>query len=477
MKHGNVRLTAQQLQNSILQLAVQGKLVPQDPHDEPASVLLEKIWKEKQSLVKTGKVKKEKPSKPIANEEILFDIPASWEWVRLGMILSVSSGVALTSANMNKNGNIPVYGGNGIAGMHSDFNISKPALVIGRVGFYCGCTHITEGKAWVTDNALIVTFPEENINIKWLKIVVETLTLRKRSSSTAQPVISGKTIYPLLFPLPPLEEQKCIVAKTEELMLLVDTYDKAEQKLNALNTAFPDLLKKAVLQDAVRGNLAPQDPRDEPASVLLEKNRKEKQSFTKGGKPPKPITDEEIPFDIPANWRWVRLGEICVYIQRGKSPKYSPIKKYPVIAQKCNQWQGLKIDKAQFIDPDSLLTYAKERILQDEDLLWNSTGLGTLGRIVLYRSRFNPYELAVADSHVTVIRTLKRNIMPLYLYYYIANPTVQKVIEDMSEGSTKQKELATTTILNYLIPLPPLAEQKRIINKIDDLFALIEGQL
>ena len=184
--------------------------------------------------------------------------------------------------------------------------------------------------------------------------------------------------------------------------------------------------------------------------------------------------DEEIPFEIPSSWSWARLLNVSIYIQRGKSPKYSPIKKYPVIAQKCNQWAGFSIDKAQFIEPESLSKYAIERILQDEDLMWNSTGLGTLGRMAVYYAKLNPYELAVADSHVTVIRLFKPFMSPLFFYFYFANPTVQSVIEDKSDGSTKQKELSTTTICNYLVPIPPRNEQKRIISKVTSLLPVIE---
>ena len=184
---------------------------------------------------------------------------------------------------------------------------------------------------------------------------------------------------------------------------------------------------------------------------------------------------DEVPFDIPDSWEWVRLIDVCEYIQRGKSPKYSPIKKYPVVAQKCNQWSGFSIEKAQFIEPDSLSSYGPERLLQDNDLMWNSTGLGTLGRMAIYKTAANPYELAVADSHVTVIRPLKQFVLPEYLYYYFSNPTVQSVIEDQADGTTKQKELATATIKAYLTPIPPLDEQRRILAKLSEVLPVVKS--
>ena len=210
-----------QLKKSILQAAVQGKLVPQDENDEPASVLLERIRAEKEQLIKDGKLKKEKPLPPISDDEIPFDLPESWEWARLGEIISVSSGKGLTLSQMDKQGVFPVYGGNGITGYHSESNVNSNTLVIGRVGFYCGATHITYETAWVTDNALIVSFPKAEVNIHWLRLFIDCSELRNMSSSTAQPLVSGKLIYPLLFPLPPLAEQHCIVARVEELLSLV----------------------------------------------------------------------------------------------------------------------------------------------------------------------------------------------------------------------------------------------------------------
>ena len=177
--------------------------------------------------------------------------------------------------------------------------------------------------------------------------------------------------------------------------------------------------------------------------------------------------DDEIPFEVPQGWEWARLNEVCSYIQRGKSPIYSEIKRYPVVAQKCNQWSGFSIDKAQFIAPDTVGKYTEERLLQENDLLWNSTGLGTLGRMAVYSGFKNPYGWAVADSHVTVIRPLQLFMNSFFLYVYFSSPTVQNVIEDKAEGSTKQKELYVDTVKTYLIPVPPYNEQNRIVAKID----------
>ena len=226
------------LKKSILQEAVQGKLVPQDPSDEPAEALLERIRAEKQRLIKEGKIKKDKHESVIfrrdnshyekldgvercIDEELPFEIPETWAWVRIGTILSVSSGDSLTVAQMNSAGSIPVYGGNGIAGTHDKWNVCHRTLVIGRVGYYCGATHITEPFAWVTDNAFITHFDEELLQMKWLKFLIDYLEPRKRASSTAQPVISGKLLYPMLVPIPPLNEQHRIVQRIEELLTMV----------------------------------------------------------------------------------------------------------------------------------------------------------------------------------------------------------------------------------------------------------------
>ena len=209
------------MRKSILQEAVQGKLVPQNPNDEPASLLLKKIAEEKKRLIREGKIKKQKPLPEITEDEIPFDIPESWEWVRLGDLISIKSGEGLTSSNM-KEGAIPVYGGNGITGFHNKALVHEETVVIGRVGYYCGSVHVTEPEAWVTDNAFITTYPKECLNREYLVFVLRHLDLGKDNNATAQPVVSGKKIYPKLFPLPPLDEQKRIANKIEELLPLVE---------------------------------------------------------------------------------------------------------------------------------------------------------------------------------------------------------------------------------------------------------------
>ena len=452
------------------------------------------------------------------DEEIPFEIPATWEWCRISHLFLHASGKQQSSSNKG-------YG--------------TPQKFITTSNLYWG--------RFVLDNVKVMNFTEEEIkncsatkgdllvceggagygrSAIWDKeydiclqnhvhrlrplidgiceYVYHFIYLLKESNQltsvgTAMPGLSANRLKGLLLPLPPYQEQCRIVSKLKEVIPYVERYNETEDVLSRLNSQIRVCLKKSILQEAIQGKLVPQNASEEPATVLLQQIREEKQRLVAKGKLKKKdvvdsdifkgddnkyfekiantkmdITDE-IPFEIPDSWSWVRLNDICSYIQRGKSPKYSLIKKYPVVAQKCNQWSGFSIDKAQFIDPDTLSSYGEERILQDGDLMWNSTGLGTLGRMAIYWSSLNPYELAVADSHVTVIRAMKKFVMPQYLYYYFTSNTVQSVIEDKSDGSTKQKELATATVKTYLVPIPPLMEQDRIISKIKQLASIMRG--
>ncbi len=520
-------MTAQQLKNSILQMAVQGKLVPQDPNDEPASALLERIRAEKGRLIKEKKIKREKnpsvifkgadntPYEKIGDEvhplDTPFDIPESWEWVRHNDLFEISGGsqppkskfiseardgyIRLYQIRDYGNNPVPVYIPISAASKISQ----KGDILLARYGASLGKVFWAEDGAYNVAMARVIPLYEtELISKEFLFLFYQSSLYQSvihANSRSAQAGFNKEDLSSLLFPLPPRSEQERIVCAYEKLQPFLKAYDDAAHSLATMNKDFPEALKKSILQEAVQGKLVPQDPSDEPAEALLERIRAEKQLLIKEGKIKKDkhesvifrrdnshyekldgverCIDDELPFEIPDSWEWVRLIDICEYIQRGKSPKYSPIKKYPVIAQKCNQWSGFSIEKAQFIEPESITSYGKERFLQDNDLMWNSTGLGTLGRMAVYKSALNPYELAVADSHVTVIRPMKEFISPQYLYYYFSNPTVQSVIEDQADGTTKQKELSAATVRAYLVPLPPYNEQIRIVNQIEAVLPLV----
>ena len=210
------------LKQTLLQLAVMGKLVPQDPSDEPASELLKRIVEERAICVAGRRSAKQAPLPSIDPTEKPFELPSNWEWVRLQQIVSVSSGDGLISTNMKSDGGIPVYGGNGVTGYHDKKNVDNETLVIGRVGYYCGSIHLTPAHAWITDNALIVSFSEENIYKNFLFWLLKGTNLKEQENATAQPVISGRKIYPIVLAIPPLAEQHRIVAKVDQLMTLCD---------------------------------------------------------------------------------------------------------------------------------------------------------------------------------------------------------------------------------------------------------------
>ncbi|MBT2763376.1 restriction endonuclease subunit S [Paenibacillus sp. ISL-20] len=184
------------------------------------------------------------------------------------------------------------------------------------------------------------------------------------------------------------------------------------------------------------------------------------------------VPEDEQPYEVPGNWVWTRLGILSDYIQRGKSPKYSEDQQYPVISQKCIQWDGFDSSVVKFINPESINTYGDERFIQVGDILWNSTGTGTIGRLNIYNNELSEFNRVVADSHVTIVRISKINNN--YAYFYLCSPRVQDGIENRATGTTNQIELNTSTVVRMLIPLPPLAEQQRIVDRIESLFAKLD---
>jgi type I restriction enzyme S subunit len=238
-------------------------------------------------------------------------------------------------------------------------------------------------------------------------------------------------------------------------------------------------LRELVLELAVRGQLVEQRPDEEPSSILLEYIGAQKAQLVNEGrlkKPKKlpPITNEEILFQLPTGWSWARLEAVSVYTQRGKGPKYADSGKVRVISQKCVQWSGFDLNPAKFVDDSSLKGYQDERYIRENDVLWNSTGTGTVGRAIVVAEPSCPI---VADSHVTIIRLLSVN--SAHILNYICSPSVQQRIEPDHEnalvsGTTNQVELNAGSVKLLPVPIPPLEEQHRIVQKVDELMALCD---
>ena len=462
------------------------------------------------------------------DEEIPFEIPQGWEWCRLrDIIKGTNAGKSpncekrpkredewgvLTTTAIQENVFLPtenkVLPPNYIVNpehsvKHGDILITR-AGPVNRTGVVClvdkECNNLI-----LSDKTVRIDYLRNYCNPIFIVFVLNSPTIHELLMSvtvgmaSSQVNVSQDNIQNTLIPFPCIKMQNRIVEKITNLLPIIERYKSEQEQLEELNAQLSSSLKKSILQEAIQGRLVPQIEEEGTANELLEQIQAEKQKLVKEGKLKKSALidsiiykgddnkyyendgknvvciDDEIPFEIPSSWQWVRLEHICSYIQRGKSPKYSPIKQYPVVAQKCNQWTGFTIEKAQFIDPTTIESYTQERFLEDGDLMWNSTGLGTLGRMAIYWEKLNPYKVAVADSHVTVIRPLKSFVIPQYLYSYFSSYTVQSVIEDKADGSTKQKELATNTVKRYLVPFPPLAEQMRIVEKIKEVTSIMRG--
>ena len=238
-----------------------------------------------------------------------------------------------------------------------------------------------------------------------------------------------------------------------------------------------DRLRAAILQAAISGKLSDQRPEDGTATELLEQIAAERDALVKAKKlkkqkPLPPITDEDRPFPIPSNWVWARFGEAARYAQRGKSPTYADISPYSAVSQKCVRWTGFDPALARPYAPEAFATLPQDRILSAGDILWNSTGTGTVGRSTVLPESGDFGKMA-ADSHVTVIRTFPE-VLPRFVDIFISSPHIQQNMDDLTSGTTKQQELNLGTILELPLPIPPLPEQERIVAKLDEVLPLID---
>ena len=457
--------------------------------------------------------------------DVPFDIPENWRWVRLGDVVVPESGLAYKKEDLaikSKSMVRVLRGGNiqdgscifkdddvfiarekikGCTTIHA-FDYVLPAVTsqvhLGKTAFFQGDYEDVCAGGFL----LMLHLIYKDINFaKYLLLYFQCRTYKDYCKTIANK--SGQAFFNLsrqklvqaLFPLPPLAEQKRIVAKIEKLMPLVEEYGKMEETRLQLDADLPATLEKSILQEAIQGKLVPQDPNDEPASELLKRIAVERKTLIKAGKLKRDKSEsvifrgsdrlayetrndetvciqDEIPFEIPDSWEWVRLGNITTFLHRGKSPTYVPHSDCPMLAQKCNQWDGIHLEKCKFCDETKFKTFQDEYHLRDHDIVVNSTGTGTLGRVGIFHDSElakHGYLSIVPDSHVTVVRTSLHDLSQ-YIYHYLCTKFCWEWMNNNADGSTKQKELYTSTLASLLIPIPPLAEQRRIASAIPLLF-------
>ena len=388
------------------------------------------------------------------------------------------------------------YGASGKIDKIDKYIFSERLLLIGEDGANLvtrskPIAFFAEGQYWVNNHAHCIDAPDKFI-LEYLCFYINAISLEKYVTGSAQPKMTQDNMNSILIALPPYGEQKRLSQHLDEVMAVVDSIEVGKADIFALVIK----AKSKILDLAIRGQLVPQDPADEPASVLLERIRAEKEELIRQGKIKRDkkesvifrgednsyyekigddvrCIDGEIPFDIPDTWEWVRLANCCGReIRRGKSPKYTERSGTLVFAQKCNtKYNGIDVGLALYLDEDTLSRYPADEYMQDGDVVVNSTGTGTLGRVGFYQIADNRLGLPIVpDSHVTVVRGF-RSIQPYYLYAFMK--ASQSELEKKGEGSTNQKELKPLTLKEMLVPIPPVSEQKRIETAITTAFTFI----
>ena len=528
-------MTGQQLKNSILQMAVQGKLVPQDPNDEPASVLLERIRAEKEQLIKEGKIKKEKnPSvifrgadnlpyekvgknEPVCiADEVSFDIPENWEWVRFKNLVSYNMGKTPPRKESEywENATYPWVS---IADLVLDDTVcvtkervnEHSAKVIfknhiSKAGTLLMSFKLTVGKVSILgmdafhNEAIISIYPFCDVNRVITNYLFVTLPLLSQNGNTKTAIkgatLNSDSLDALLIPVPPIKEQIRICEKIKVLKNILSIYTNLEQSLTRLNDAFPLQLKKSILQYAVQGKLVPQDPADEPASVLLARIRAEKEQLIKAGKIKRDkhesvifrrdnsyyeisgkeevCIDDEIPFEIPDSWVWVRLG--TALNQASTGPFGSMVHKEDYvesgipIVNPANIIHGNisseKIKKVSNATANRLSSYK----LKAFDIIIGRRG--EMGRSAVVESHQEGWLCGTGCFFVTPSKLL----LPQYLVFLLNSPFVKAALTENSVGTT-MNNLNHNILQSLLIPVPPINEQKKIMTNYQKSTAILDG--
>lgn len=497
-------MKATDLRKAILQAAVQGKLVPQDKNDEPASELLKRIQAEKVALIKEGKLKKEKPLPPIAEDEIPYDLPDGWTWCRLGLLCTFVNGDRSknypSGTDLVKSG-IPFINSKNIMGheiclddsqltfiTESKFrDLRAGALIdcdivfvlrgsVGKFGIFHACPKYCTG--FVNAQIVIVRALQKEF-VRFILCFFESNAfadlMQRVSTGSAVAQLSANNLSTILFPLPPLAEQQRIVAQIDKLMTMCDELEAAEKELDALEDRFAEYLPKSILQSAVQGKLVAQDKNDEPAAELLKRIQKEKAQLVKDGKlkkekPLPPIAENELPYDLPDGWTWCRLSTIAAIV--GGATPQSTNDEFYTAAGSGISWITPADMKNCTVDK---MIYHGQKDITEAGYNSCSTILLPKGS-VLYSSRAPIGLIAFAGNALCTNQGFK-SLIPVMSdmaeWIYIALKDKTDSIIEKATGTTF-KEVSGSFMERVVIPLPPLTEQQRIVAKVDELMTLCE---
>ena len=504
-------MNGKQLKNSILQWAIQGKLVPQDPNDEPASVLLERIREEKARLVKEKKIKKDKNESIIfrgddnshyekfadgtvkcIDDEIPFEIPAGWAWCKIKHICTMQAGKNISASKIfAEYSELHPYrcvGGNGLRGYTDSYNTSGHYSIVGRQGALCGCLNIENGDFYATEHAVVVD-AYDIVPTTFIYYFLTALNLNQYATATAQPGLAVSNIIEVMFPLPPIQEQQRIVEQIELIMPLVNKYEQSRSKLDSLNKTIYTQLKKSILQEAIQGKLVPQDPNDEPASVLLERIKEEKAKLFKEGKLKKKdlvdsvifkgednkyyekvgseinCIDDEIPFEIPSNWQWVRLGKVTIVNPRNTISDEMSVGFIPMTNISPGYGNSIECEQRYWKDVKSGFTHIAE----------GDVAFAKITPCFQNRKSFIaanlPNGFAAGTTELNVLRPYDNTIDTRYLLWFLKSEYF--ISEAKFKGTAGQQRVVTDYVLNRLFPLPPVKEQIRISNHLEFVIASI----
>ena len=477
-------MTPQELKNSILQLAIQGKLVEQRPEEGTAQELFAQIQAEKQRLIEAGKIKKEKPLPEIAEDEKPFEIPEGWMWVHLGEVVTVlggkriPAGRQLTTENTGykyirvsdmKDGTVLtdklLYVPYDIFPSISRYIIHKEDVYITVAGTIGRVGKIPEeiDGANLTENAnrLVFSCIQQDWLIKWLESSIVQSQIVNVTTKVGQPKLAIKRIQELLIPLPTLAEQKRIVAKIEELLPYIDRYEQAWSKLEQLNSRFPEDMKKALLQYAIQGKLVEQRPEEGTGEELFAQIQAEKQRLIEAGKikkekPLLEITEDEKPFDIPEGWKWCRLGNVVSLVSGTdfKPEEYNDQKRGTVYITGASSLTDAGVAVSRWTEIPRNFAYRGDILL-----VCKGSGYG--------KTVFCDVDEAHIARQIMAIKRMDTMNMSYIRYFLQASITYLK-----TQGQGVIPGIDRASVLNMFFPLPPLAEQKRIVEKLEQLLPL-----